>query len=201
MSAQRSGQSLLSHAAVVLAAGRSQRLGQPKQALQLGGQSLEARALQLAARTSPAQLLLVRAAADRRLIPALGEVTVTTVVAPPGGMGISIRSAALALDPSVAGILILSVDQPHLDHLHLLDLLRHWREQPNRPVASAYAGIVGNPAVLPYSWRSRLLSLDKDQGAREWLRDESDLATVSNPALAADVDTPADLRLVDRPDS
>jgi len=88
----------LSHAAVVLAAGRSQRLGQLKQALQLGGQSLEGRALQLAARTSPAQLLLVRAAADRRPIPALGEVTVTTVVAPPGGMGISIRSAALALD-------------------------------------------------------------------------------------------------------
>lgn len=179
------------HGAIVLAAGQSRRLGQPKQALLLEGRSLEQRACELAAATDPLELLLVRAADDDRPLPALALCRIDTA---PGGMGLSLATAIAASTAHVDGWLVLLVDQPALDLAHLRALLDRWRQQPGQPVASAYADTVGVPAVLPLGWRDRLLQLQADSGARAWLRSAPNLALVRNEALAADVDLPQDLR-------
>ncbi len=181
------------HAAIVLAAGLSARLGQPKQALLLDGEDLERRALRLAAETGPEQLLLVRARGDQRPLPTGLKLEPQLVQAPPGGMGVSLRAAARAVADHLKGYLVLSVDLPYLDAAHLQALVSLWRQQPERPVASAYAGAVGIPALLPCSWRDRLRTLDGDQGAREWLRAEPDLVCVRNDMLAVDIDSSEDL--------
>ena len=190
---QPATQSPPQHAAVLLAAGRSKRLGQPKQTLEIDGQSLELRALRLAAQTLPAQLLLVRASDDPRPSPELPGSSIQLVSAPPGGMGRSLRAGIEAADEAIDGYLLLTVDMPYLDLDHLQALLRRWQQQPAQPVASAYADTVGIPALLPRSWRQRLCQLEPDQGARQWLRQRTRLATIRNPALAFDIDTPADL--------
>jgi len=181
------------HAVVVLAAGRSSRLGQAKQTLLIDGLSLEQRALTLALQTRPSQVVLARAQQDNRPLPELGSTPVTLVHPAPGGMGLSLKAAAEAFDEHIDGFLILTVDLPHLDLNHLQALLSLWRTRTALPVASAYADTVGMPAILPRSWRGRLRELSADQGARQWLRESPDLATVRNPKLAFDIDTPADL--------
>lgn len=179
------------HGAIVLAAGQSRRLGQPKQALLWEGRSLEQRACELAAATDPVELLLVRATNDDRPLPALDLRRIDAV---PGGMGLSLAAAIAASTADIDGWLVLLVDQPALDLNHLQALLACWREQPTRPVASAYANTAGVPAILPLGWRDRLLQLQGDRGARIWLRAAADLVLVRNDALAVDLDLPQDLR-------
>ncbi|MCB1626409.1 MAG: nucleotidyltransferase family protein [Xanthomonadales bacterium] len=186
---------MISHGAIVLAAGTSRRLGQPKQQLQLDGQTLEARACSLAAATQPQELLLVRRPVDQTPLPAL---RLQRIVAPPGGMGLSLATAVGASRLNEGGWLVLLVDQPALNLPHLQALLAAWRVDPEYPVASAYAGQVGVPALLPYHWRDRLLRLDGDVGARHWLRQEPGLTAIDAPELSADIDRPEDLPGCDR---
>lgn len=184
----------LRHAVMVLAAGRSNRLGQAKQSLQINGQSLESRAIMLALQTDASEIVLARAQTDSRALPECQGTPLKLVRPPPGGMGLSLKAAAEAVDERIDGYLILTVDLPYLDLAHLQALICSWRNRATQPVASAYAGTVGMPAMLPSSWRQRLSSLNGDQGARQWLRESPNLSTVSNPKLAFDIDTPADLQ-------
>ncbi len=184
------------HGAIVLAAGLSQRLGRPKQQLRYQGRTLEARAVALAAATGPTELLLVRAATDGSPLPALPQPPappLQLVIAPAGGMGRSLAAAVAASQLVGSGWLVLLVDQLGLDDTHLDALLRLWRTDPSGAVASAYADTCGVPAILPCSWRQRLLQLDGDRGARTLLRDEPELRTVSAPVLAEDLDQAEDL--------
>jgi molybdenum cofactor cytidylyltransferase len=185
------------HGAIVLAAGLSQRLGQPKQQLRYQGQTLEEHAVALAAATRPAELLLVRAGTDGSPLPALPQPPappLQLVIAPAGGMGRSLAAAVASSQLVGAGWLVLLVDQPGLDEAHLEALLRLWRTDPSRAVASAYADTCGVPAILPYSWRQWLLQLDGDQGARALLRAEPELRSISAPVLAQDLDEAEDLQ-------
>lgn len=198
------------HGAIVLAAGRSRRLGQAKQRLIHQGQTLEQRAVALALATMPAELLLVRAADDCSALP---TGALRCVRAPSGGMGRSLAAAVAAsalpgtarlhaaaraaddsdADSDTGAWLILLVDQIGLQAAHLQALLALWRREPLTPVASRYAGTVGVPALLPWHWRSRLLELGADEGARAWLRNEPGLRTIDAPELALDLDDPASL--------
>jgi molybdenum cofactor cytidylyltransferase len=185
---------MTTHGVIVLAAGDSRRLGQPKQQLRLHGQTLEQRAVALAAATGPAELLLVRRAADSAPLPTSIAPPLRRIVAPAGGMGRSLAAAVAASQLVNAGWLVLVVDQPGLDGGHLEALLRLWHADPTRPVASAYADTFGVPAVLPWCWREHLLRLDADQGARALLRAEPELRCIRAPVLAEDLDRPADLQ-------
>jgi CTP:molybdopterin cytidylyltransferase MocA len=92
--------------------------------------------------------------------------------------------------------LVLLVDQISLHADHLQALLALWRRDPLRPVASRYADTVGVPALLPWHWRSRLLQLSADEGARAWLRKETALRSIAAPELAVDLDHPDQLGLL-----
>jgi len=60
-------------------------------------------------------------------------------------------------------------------------------------VASAYANVTGVPALLPRSWFRNILTVQGDQGARVWLRDDPRVIRIEAPELACDMDLPSDL--------
>lgn len=182
------------HGLLVLAAGASRRLGEPKQLLPFDGESLVRRSTRAGLATGPAQALLVLGAAPDRVAAEVADLPVTPVPCPgwQQGLGASLATGLRALHGDIAGALVLVCDQPALDAAHLQALVAAWRRDPARAAASAYAGVLGVPALLPRAWFDELAAGRDDRGARGLLRRHAaDVSAVPAPALARDLDTPA----------
>jgi CTP:molybdopterin cytidylyltransferase MocA len=183
------------HAAIVLAAGSSSRLGHPKQLVEIDGETALRRATRLALATTPGECIVVVAQESPAIASTLDgiDVRVVRIDAAGRGMATSLRAGIAALGDAYDGALVVLTDQPALSPKHLDALCAAWRCDPTRAVASAYAGVVGVPALLPRAWFARIARLDGDVGARDLLRDRDDVIAVAAPELARDIDVPSDL--------
>ncbi|MFC5489137.1 nucleotidyltransferase family protein [Dokdonella soli] len=185
------------HAAILLAAGASTRLGHAKQLVEIDGEPLLRRVARALLATAPRELVIVLGHDADRMRDALMGLPLRTIVADDhaSGLSASLRAGVAALDPHCAGALIALTDQPALDATHLLVLCDAWRAAPEHAVASAYADVLGVPALLPRAWFAEIAKLHGDVGARELLRArEGDVVAIAAPALERDLDTPTDLR-------
>jgi molybdenum cofactor cytidylyltransferase len=181
---------------VVLAAGASRRLGQPKHLLRVDGESLLHRAVRMAQATQPVDLVVVFSAETRPLSETIVDLDARTILCTDAdyGMGATLRTGIAALASTCEAALIVVIDQPRLDLVHLCALRDRWREDPSRAAASAYANTLGVPAILPRTWFGELDGADSQHGARNLLRTRSaEVSVIEAPQLALDIDTPADL--------
>ena len=189
----------LRHGVVLLAAGASRRLGRPKQTVLIDGEPLVARMAGLALATDPRALVVslgAQADAVRRALGDLGDdprVRCAEAADWARGMGASLRAGLDALPDDCDAALVLLCDQPALTVAHLQRLLTAWRGDPQHASASAYAGVLGVPAVLPRAWWPALAACG-DRGARDLLRARAaEVNAVAAAGLERDLDTPADL--------
>ena len=183
------------HDALILAAGGSRRLGQPKALLTRGGVALVRRVAMLALQTSPARCVVVLGAEAPWLRAQLQGLRVDTVdcLDWDSGLSASLRGGFEALGESSRPVLVLGVDQPGLELAHLAALLAAG-DSPLDAVASEYAGTLGLPVVVPAAWREEVASLRGDTGLRAVFAQRVDeVVAVDAPALARDLDTPEDL--------
>ena len=184
------------HAAVLLAAGQSRRLGRPQQLVRVAGEALVRRAARAALATDPAQALIVVGAHADEVWTAVADLALTRVDCTDwaAGLSASIRAGLERLDPAVAAALFVLCDQPALDSSHLCALVGRWCSAPERAVASGYAGTLGVPAIVPRAWFQDLGRLSGDRGGRELLRARSgEVEVIEAPVLASDLDRPSDL--------
>lgn len=175
-------------AAVVLAAGASTRLGEPKQLVRLGGETLLERAVRTAreAGLSPV-IAVVRDAALIEPLQTLGAQVLLNRRAYEG-MSTSIHAGVRWSEGMKAsGVVLMTCDQPAVTPEHLRALC----DEPAGTAGSGYAGKVGIPAYFPAASFAELMSLEGDVGARELLRQAR---AVSFEALLLDVDTEDDLK-------
>ncbi|MEM7706124.1 MAG: nucleotidyltransferase family protein [Pseudomonadota bacterium] len=175
--------------AVVVAAGGSNRLGRPKQALELNGLTLLERAVTAAQEVVGDRVVCVLGAWQPPTpLPCL------TVLHERwrDGMASSLV-AGLQEVPSAASTLITLCDQPAVGAEQLEKLLRAHRRQPASIVAADYGDRAGVPAVFPAHLRERLLSLSGDRGARDLLSDATlTQLRIPMPEALLDIDTPGD---------
>ncbi|KAF1048755.1 nucleotidyltransferase family protein [Xylophilus sp.] len=185
------------HAALVLAAGGSSRLGYAKQALRRDGKTLLRRTVRLALHTRPARCLVALGARAPDLAPLLDGLPAEIVHNPRwrDGMGSSLDCLRRALPegPPVSHSLILGCDQPALDEAHLAALLAASRCTPDQAAVSTYGGTRGLPVVVPQGlWAAH--PLQGDRGLRDMLAAaRGQWVAVPRPDLAHDLDTPADV--------
>ena len=184
------------HAAILLAAGASTRLGTAKQLIEVDGVSLLRRAAEALLATSPHVLVVVLGHDPAALQARIADLPLQCVVAHghAEGLAASLRAGLATLPAACEGALVALTDQPALDAWHLRALRDQWRAAPERACASAYAGVLGVPALLPRGWFADLARLRGDIGARRLLRERAgDVLAIDAPALAHDIDTPGDL--------
>ncbi len=186
------------HAAVVLAAGGSRRLGQLKQLLTRDGETLAHRAARLCAETSPLRLLVVVGAYREDVAQAMTDIQCELVVNEEWERGLSgsLRTAAAALVAHEGPTLIVACDQPALEGAHLRRLLDGAVTAGLGCAATLHDGAPGIPAVLSSPWREHVGQLQGDQGMGRRLRElQADAVwTLDAPELGFDIDNDADLR-------
>ena len=183
-------------AGVVLAAGGSRRLGQPKQLLMWQGEPLVRRAVQTSLSLCGAGVTVVTGAFADDVAQALHGCPVSVVNNPDwqAGMATSLQAASRSLTaPTIEGVLITLCDQPLLSVENLACLLNVWQTAPDRPIASSYGNVTGVPAIFPRTLFPMLSELSGDAGARLVLANSSDVISVPMPNAAFDIDTKADL--------
>jgi CTP:molybdopterin cytidylyltransferase MocA len=184
-----------SHAAILLAAGGSRRLGAPKQLVTIDGETLVRRAALALLATDPEQLYVVVGAMGESVYASVADLGVQRVECLDWSLGLSasLRAGVGVLPLETSAALVALCDQPALDAMHLARIVQRSREHPDKAIASAYAGVLGVPAMLPRAWFADIATLRGDVGARELLRaNASRVEAVDAPTLAQDVDEPAD---------
>jgi molybdenum cofactor cytidylyltransferase len=185
-------------AAVILAAGASQRLGEPKQLVSLHGESLIRRSARLAAESGCSPVLVVIGFEAPRMRNELEGSCVRLVENPewPEGMGSSLRAgmaAAAELEPPPSAVLLLVCDQARLTAVHLRTLLASHRSGGLPITASVYGKQPGVPAIFASRLLPQLLAVSGDHGARDLIRSHrASVQEIPWPEGAYDLDTPAD---------
>jgi molybdenum cofactor cytidylyltransferase len=180
--------------AIVLAAGASTRMGQPKLLLEVGAIPLVRRVAEAAAGSRAGSVLVVTGDQDAAIREALGD-TAPTLRNDIAGEGLASSIACGVAEADARGataVVLLLADQPAVS-AGLLDHLLDAYESGRDPVASDYEGGPGPPALFARRHYAALRALQGDRGAKALLQSEGDdVARVSFPEGALDVDTPAD---------
>lgn len=189
-------------AAVILAAGQSRRMGQPKQLLVVDGEALVVRAVRIALQSRARLIRVVTGAAADAVSALLAETFPTeprlSLVHNADfatGQASSVRCGVATLPKGIEAALYLPTDQPWLS-VHLLDgLITAWEAGARLAAAALEGKVRGAPAIFDRTCWPALQQLGGDVGARAIFKD---FATEIVPVSATvhelrDLDTPEDL--------
>jgi molybdenum cofactor cytidylyltransferase len=179
--------------AVVLAAGASSRMGQPKLLLPLDGEPLVRRVVRQAIDAGFEDVLAVVGCEHERIVAALDGLAVRTVLNPDyaTGMGSSFRAAVGAMPESSAAMFALA-DQPLVGPSDYRRLLDAYRAKPEGIVSVRYGDVTAPPHLFDRAYFPELAVLE--HGARPVLKRHADATTILQfpPELLLDIDTPED---------
>ena len=152
--AKRARQVTDAHAVVVLAAGGSTRLGQPKQLLTRQGETLVHRVVRLARELAPAQVLVVVGANAQAVTSSIAGLDATPVTNHhwERGLASSLQVAGAHLLPTVTAVMVVACDQPAIERSHLQALLSGARASASGCAGTRHGDALGIPAVVPRAW-------------------------------------------------
>jgi molybdenum cofactor cytidylyltransferase len=189
---------------VLLAAGASTRLGQPKQLLIYEGEPLVRRIARQALASRVASLVVVVGNQAEQVRDSLAGLDLQIVENPDflQGQSTSLKAGLGALAPDLAAAMVLLVDQPFVDAELIDQLIARYAETGALIVAPQHGGRRGNPVLFDRAIIPELLTVVGDVGAREIIgRHRNRLATLELPSDRAflDVDTWEDYERLSRP--
>lgn len=180
---------------ILLAAGRSQRMGQPKLLLPWGAVPLVRHVAEIALCSKLDELIVVTGHRAEHVLAALDGLTLTLVhnAAFLDGQSTSVRAGVEGIGANAEAIVILLADHPLLQPSTIDALIDVYRAERPLVVAPRYNGQRGNPVLFDRSLFSSLHALTGDQGARPVLLEHIDqirFVDVADQGVVLDVDTP-----------
>ncbi|MBI5917674.1 MAG: nucleotidyltransferase family protein [Bacteroidetes bacterium] len=187
-------------AILLLAAGSSTRMEQPKQLLKFRDKTLLEHVVAEALSTSCRPVVVVLGAWFHEIQPAIAHLPVQIVrnINWEDGMSSTIACGMAYLlknHPDTAAILLLLCDQPFVDAGILNELVKKWQTSGQPIVAAAYDGTFGVPALFDRSCFEELSELSGRQGAKSLMTAHpGEVATVYFRDGSIDLDTPEDYK-------
>jgi molybdenum cofactor cytidylyltransferase len=186
-------------AAIVLAAGPSTRMGEPKQLLIIEGEPLLLRTVNTVQAVFGQHGVVVLGANEAAHGTLLKHMAMPIVYNAQWvkGMGASLKAGLSFLlnQRSYDAVVILVCDQPYLTQAHLQNLLSRYEHTQTNVVASRYADTLGVPALFSHHLFDELLALGDEEGAKKLLvKHASKMETMPFDNGEIDLDTPEQYR-------
>lgn len=181
---------------LVLAAGASQRLGQPKQLVKLAGRPALHIVVSNAVAVAGHAVTVVVGAHAREMTHLLAHSPASVIVNRhwEEGMASTLRFGVASLPPACQSVMVVLGDQVAVTADDLKRLVSAWKGEESMIAASVYEQRVDVPAIFPRVTFSELADLRGDQGVRTVLeRNNYRLVRVPMSNAAIDLDTPEDL--------
>lgn len=186
--------------AIVLAAGKSQRMGKQKLLLPLGDRAVIARVVDEVL-ASPVDEVLVVVRNNREGIEqALAGRRVQFVENPDadGDMLSSVRCGLRAIWQTDAVLVVLG-DQPGISCHVVAEMVQNLKGDADQIIVPAFRGKLGHPLLFSASYRQEILDAFDDQGLRGLVQAHSESmleVEVSSPEILEDMDLPSDYRRI-----
>lgn len=187
---------------LILAAGASTRLGQPKQLLPYRGTTLIRHIAEVAILTGCQPVAIVLGACAETIEPHLADLTVQIIHNErwSTGMASSIHCGLKQMQlttPNLEAIVLMVCDQPFVTSHLLQRLVSGYQTSQSPIVASEYAHTLGVPALFDKSLFSELDALQGDMGAKSIIRQHRSWALgIPFAEGAIDLDTPESLDIL-----
>lgn len=185
--------------ALVLAAGASSRMGEPKALLDLAGEPALARMLRVLRDVPIDHVVVVLRDVTPKLrrAVALEHVTTAINVAPDGGQLTSLRIGLANLAATSDAFLVCPVDVPLFEAADVRALLDAWhsRDEGRSIVVPSHGGKRGHPALFARALKDEFLALQDGEPANVVVRKDPSRVvhvTLDNEWLVRDLDTPQD---------
>ncbi|RTL59764.1 MAG: nucleotidyltransferase family protein [Hyphomicrobiales bacterium] len=180
-------------AAIVLAAGRSSRMGHFKLLADVGGEPMLRKVVRAALEAQAQPVIVVTGNEADAVRQSLSGLDVAFVHNPDFALGLStsLKAGITALPAGVAGALVMLGDMPLLEARHLEFLLAAF--EPGRIVVPVRGGRQGNPVIWPRETFAPMADLSGDAGAKKLLSAfAANVREVEMPddAIFRDIDTP-----------
>lgn len=182
---------------VILAAGSSSRMGQPKQLMRIGGEAMLRHAIKKAHASKAHNCVVVLGSNEDAHLDAIIDLNALVVVNPhwERGMGSSLKSGLkfLISHDKPDAILVMLSDQPAITTAHLNSIIDTYHSARALIVAAEYGDSAGVPALIDGSLFKDLMQLEDNSGAKPLLvKHKNNMHLIAMPEAAVDIDTPDD---------
>lgn len=180
--------------AVVLAAGMSKRLGEPKQLLPIENRVMIEVVIEKLLQVEIDEIIVVLGHRAAEIKEVLAEKEVKIIYNPDYylGQSTSLHSGLQAVSIKADGILCMLGDLPLIKASTLDYLIAEFRQGDELIILPEYNGHRGNPVIFDHRLRTKMLEVSGDQGARQLLanyREQSKRVTVEDEGVIFDIDT------------
>lgn len=183
---------------IILAAGNSSRLGQPKQLLAYNGTNLLKNTVERAKLVPNCEVIVVTGSNCKLIEEQLdaAKINISYNADWESGMSSSIVKGLkdlLLISPDTEKCIISVCDQPFISNSVFESLLKNYHESGKGIVASAYAQTLGTPVLFNKKYFKDLLELKGQEGAKKIIgKFMDDIVAVSFEKGNIDIDTQED---------
>jgi molybdenum cofactor cytidylyltransferase len=189
--------------AVLLAAGKSERMGKFKQLLPIGEKTFVEACVDNLLASRVGEVIVVTGFNETAVRAALLERPVRIVHNPDyeAGMGASIRRGVESVASESSGLMIALADQPLIAPDVLNQILSEYEDHTPLILIPRFLGKKGHPIILNPILRQEIVSMDPELGLRQITEAHADsirYAKVGSDSVLLDFDFPGDLDLLPR---
>ncbi len=187
--------------AVILAAGISSRMGEPKQLLKVGKGTLLEAVLEKVTNSKVDEVIVVLGSSASQVLrrSALGKSRVILNKKFLTGMSSSLKAGVKAASPESDAVLVVLADQPLLSEKTLNSMIDSYIRTRSPIVAPKFHGRRGNPILFDRRLFRELQNLRGDRGAKSVVERHPDLlleVPVEDEGVVLDIDTKEDYNRV-----
>ena len=188
-------------AALVLAAGRSSRMGETnKLTAEIEGRPMVARAVDTALASGASPIVVVTGHEDNAVRAALASREIEIVHNPDyaEGLSTSLRAGVEALPANIDALFVCLGDMPDVTPVHLGRLAAAFDPEEGRTICvPTFSGKRGNPVLWGAQYIAEMRELKGDVGAKHLIGEHEDAVCevpMTDEGIFRDIDTPDDLK-------
>jgi molybdenum cofactor cytidylyltransferase len=182
--------------AIILAAGKSERMGNIKLTMPLGISTLIEEVVDAVLRSKAGETIVVLGHESKRIKQAIDEKPVKLVINKEYclGMSTSIKAGMKAIDDNCLAVMIVLGDQPTSPNI-INTLIESYENSDRYIVLPTYRNVKGHPVLFDIRYKDQLLSLNGDEGGRRLIEQNPDdvlYVPTGSESVVRDIDTPDD---------